>query len=86
MKYTKGGNFTTQEMSMLEMLQELQDVIDIAKMFCDNIFHKFFPSTFSFDYPDNFIIKIPYSQIKSPQSGAKQPQAILFLLTLIFIH
>ena len=36
MKYTKGGNFTTQEMSMLETLQELQDVIDIAKMFCDN--------------------------------------------------
>ena len=37
MKYTKGGNFTTQEMSMLETLQELQDVIDIAKMFCDNL-------------------------------------------------
>ena len=36
MKYTKGGTFTTQEMSMLETLQELQDVIDIAKMFCDN--------------------------------------------------
>lgn len=36
MTYVKEGTFTTQEMSMLETLQELQDVIDIAKMFCDN--------------------------------------------------
>ena len=32
MKYTKGGNFTTQEMSLLETLQELEDVVHIAKM------------------------------------------------------
>ncbi len=34
MKYTKGGTFTTQEMSMLETLQELEDVVQIAKTIC----------------------------------------------------
>ena len=34
MKYTKGGTFTTQEMSMLETLQELEDVVHIAKTIC----------------------------------------------------
>lgn len=34
MKYTKGGNFTAQELSMLETLQELEDVVHIAKMMC----------------------------------------------------
>ena len=39
MKYTKGRIFTTQEMSMLETLQELEDVVHIAKMMCRGI-HK----------------------------------------------
>lgn len=34
MKYTKGRTFTTQEMSMLETLQELEDVVQIAKTTC----------------------------------------------------
>ena len=34
MKYTKGGTFTTHEMSILETLQELEDVVHIAKMMC----------------------------------------------------
>ena len=34
MKYTKGRTFTTQEMSMLETLQELEDVVQIAKTMC----------------------------------------------------
>ncbi len=34
MKYTKGGNFTTQKMSLLETLQELEDVVHIAKTIC----------------------------------------------------
>ena len=34
MKYSKGGTFTTQEMSMLETLQELEDVVHIAKTIC----------------------------------------------------
>lgn len=34
MKYSKGGTFTTQEMSMLETLQELEDVVQIAKTIC----------------------------------------------------
>ena len=34
MKYTKGGTFATQEMSLLETLQELEDVVNIAKTIC----------------------------------------------------
>lgn len=34
MKYAKGGTFTTPEMSMLETLQELEDVVHIAKTIC----------------------------------------------------
>lgn len=34
MKYTNGGTFTAQEMSILETIQELYDVIHIAKMMC----------------------------------------------------
>ena len=34
MKYTKGVTFTTQEMSLLETLQELEDVVHIAKTIC----------------------------------------------------
>ena len=38
MKYTKGGNFTTQELSILETLQELEDVVHIAKTMCRSIY------------------------------------------------
>ena len=34
MTYVKEGTFTTKEMSMLETLQELQDVVHIAKTIC----------------------------------------------------
>ncbi len=38
MKYVKDGSFTTQEMSMLETLQELEDVVGIAKIMCRSIY------------------------------------------------
>ena len=38
MKYIKDGSFTTQEMSMLETLQELEDVVGIAKIMCRSIY------------------------------------------------
>ena len=34
MKYTDNNTFTTQELSILETLQELEDVVHIAKMMC----------------------------------------------------
>ena len=36
MKYTDNKTFTTQEMSILETLQELEDVIHIAKTMCSS--------------------------------------------------
>ena len=40
MKYIKDNEtFTTQELSMLETLQELEDVVHIAKMMC-RVIHK----------------------------------------------
>lgn len=39
MKYTDNNTFTTQELSILETLQELEDVVHIAKMMCRGI-HK----------------------------------------------
>ena len=39
MKYTNSEKFTTQELSILEILQELEDVVHIAKMMCRGI-HK----------------------------------------------
>lgn len=39
MKYTNSEKFTTQELSILETLQELEDVVHIAKMMCRGI-HK----------------------------------------------
>jgi hypothetical protein len=39
MKYTDSKTFTTQELSILETLQELEDVVHIAKMMCRGI-HK----------------------------------------------
>ena len=38
MKYTKSGNFTTQELSILETLQELEDAVHIAKTMCRGIY------------------------------------------------
>lgn len=38
MTYVKEGTFTTQEMSMLETLQELEDVVHIAKTMCRSIY------------------------------------------------
>lgn len=38
MTYVKEGTFTTQEMSMLETLQELADVVGIAKIMCRSIY------------------------------------------------
>ena len=39
MKHTDNNTFTTQELSILETLQELEDVVHIAKMMCRGI-HK----------------------------------------------
>ena len=39
MTYIKDGNFTTQDLSILETLQELEDVVHIAKTMCRGI-HK----------------------------------------------
>ena len=39
MKYADNNTFTTQELSILETLQELEDVVHIAKMMCRDI-HK----------------------------------------------
>ena len=39
MKYTDNNTFTTKELSILETLQELEDVVHIAKMMCRGI-HK----------------------------------------------
>ena len=38
MKYTNSEKFTTQELSILETLQELEDVVHIAKMMCRSIY------------------------------------------------
>ena len=38
MKYTNSEKFTTQELSTLETLQELEDVVHIAKTMCRSIY------------------------------------------------
>ena len=38
MKYTNSEKFTTQELSILETLQELEDVVHIAKTMCRSIY------------------------------------------------
>lgn len=38
MKYTDNNTFTTQELSILETLQELEDAVHIAKMMCRSIY------------------------------------------------